>query len=342
MLQRSTAVAAPPAVVFDGAGSAMDYVVSTLQDDAAPAIGQAQAIQPLVITVSGLEMGDINIGSISVGQILALWRKLFPNQPADEKLIRARLAQLQEEMRLPSNKGEKRPSNYVETAMREAAKRNGYDIDIVDFEWSRDPDDTQQTVARFVKQLQALQKSPAARGRPLYIVAHSWGTVLMHEALVRLAEKGETVEVQRFVSLGSPLVPSRIFIWIFKKLQNWESHLQRNVSKPKGVRQWTNLWAGWDPYSNAIEAADQNIRVDLPAAPYEARLKALLHTPKKKIARKDLGRLRQSGRWHFSYLLGFKVELASLQEGISLDILQERLADVLPLSSLAAAPAGAE
>jgi len=287
-------------------------------------------------------MGDISIGNVTFSQILAIWRKLFPNQPPDEKLIRERLAKLQDEMRLPTHKGEKRPPNYVEIAMREAARRNGLDIEIVDFPWSRDPDDTEQAVVGFEQQLRALQSSPAARGRPLYIVAHSWGTVLIHEALMRLAEKGQAVEVQRFVSLGSPLVPSRIFIWIFKKIQNWEAHLQRNVSKPKGVRQWTNLWAGWDPYSNSIEAAEQNIRVDLPAVPYEARLKALLHTPKAKASRKDLGLLRKSGYWHFSYLLGFKVKLAALQEEISWDILQKYLTDMLPVSSMAGAPASAE
>lgn len=328
-----------------GPGPAIDLIVSdiradaaSLSDQAAPAVGPSRAIPPIVITVSGLEMGDISFGNLTFSQILALWRKLFPEQPPDEKLIRERLALLDEEMRLPACSGERRPPNYVETAMREAAQRNGLDIEVVDFPWSRDPDDTVQTVAGFEQKLLALQSSPGARGRPLYIVAHSWGTVLMHEALTRVAERGEAVEVQRFVTLGSPLVPSRIFVWIFKKIQNWESHLQRNVSKPKGVRQWTNLWAGWDPYSNSIETADRNLRVDIPAVPYETRLKALLPTPKGKAARKDLGRLRKSGSWHFSYLLGFKAKLDSLQEELSLNVPETHLADVLPASPAASLP----
>jgi hypothetical protein len=175
--------AAEPAAVFDGSGSAMDLVVSAIKEDAfsaaeraAPAVGQPRAIEPLVIAVSGLEMGDISIGNLTLGQILAVWRKLFPDQPPDEKEIRDRLDDIQSRIGFPKNKEaeERRPSRYVADVMAEAARRNGLELEIVDFEWSRNPKDTDESVAEFEKKLLALQSSPAARGRPIFIVAHSW------------------------------------------------------------------------------------------------------------------------------------------------------------------------
>jgi pimeloyl-ACP methyl ester carboxylesterase len=171
------------------------------------------------------------------------------------------------------------------------------------------------------------------KGRPLYIVAHSWGTVLIHDALLRLDRKGETIEVRRLVTLGSPLVPHRLFVRLFKDFHDLANRLQRRITRPAGVREWVNLWAQWDPYSNAIAAADRNIQVDLQAQPYAARIKTMIPTSGKDAVERDLHALRNAGDWHESYRRGFRAVLGTIGENVSWDILQQNLLEVLPAKS---------
>jgi hypothetical protein len=300
---------------------------------AAPEIGSAQAVRPIVVTVSGLAMANIAVGSITYADILKLWKKLFPHTPPNEKLIQKLLDDMRAELSRLTRMCRSRAPNYVETEMREAAQRNGLNVEIVDFPWTRDPRDTDPTVEQFEEKLLALRDSPETRGRPLYIVTHSWGSILIHEALVRLERKGQTVEVQRLVSMGSPLTPRNLFVWMFVKLYDWQEHLQSHISRPLGVRRWANLYADMDPFSNSIALADENVRVDLPAVPYLERLKALLSSDDPKAVRQDIASLRDAGEWHFSYLHGFKTTLHTLHERVSWDILQEDVDHVLPTAS---------
>ena len=332
------AAAAPAEASFDSPGSTLDRILAVIKEGAAspasraaPPAGPPRLVKPIIIAVSGMDMQNVGFGGIEFKDILKIWHELFPGQtPPSEAEIRARLAELQGAVQI-ADETSRRPQNYLETSLRESAQRNHLELDLINFPWSRDPSDTEQTIAGFEARLLALRADPAARGQPLYIVAHSWGTVLMHEALMRLQQKGQVVAVQRFVTLGSPLVPHKLWTWLFKKISNVEDHLQRRIAKPQGVRRWVNLWAEFDPYSNSIVAADENVRVDWQALPYEGLLKGLLATPKRKEAKQDLAVLRNSGRWHFSYCNGFHAALNSLGKTVDWDIPQKELGRMLPV-----------
>jgi hypothetical protein len=157
--------------------------------------------------------------------------------------------------------------------------------------------------------------------------------VLIHDALVRLDGKGQTIEVRRLVTLGSPLVPHRLFVRLFKDFHNLVDRLQRRVTRPAGVRQWVNLWAQWDPYSDPIALADANIQVDLQAQPYVKKLAGMIPVAGCAAVKRDLKALENSGNWHESYGQGFRASLRTLGESVSWDILQENLAEVLPAKS---------
>ncbi|MFA6003561.1 MAG: hypothetical protein WC881_05785 [Elusimicrobiota bacterium] len=326
---------------FDQAGSGLDQVLSLLWEDAA-APGFAAAVPgapvpPIVVTVSGMKMGEIGYG-LELKHILKLWRWLFPGQPPDEALIRKRLAELKVKERRFAQQSQK-PDNYLELGVAAAVKRSGLEAAVVNFPWSRDPKDSEEAIADFQKRLLALRDGAATQGRPLFIVAHSWGTILIHDALHGLERRGEAVPVQRLVTMGSPLVPHKLLVWMFRDICNISEHLQGSVSKPRNVRYWTNLWSDWDIYSNAVAAADRNLRVDSASLPYEARLNAMLVDPgtDHKSVRRDLGVLTDSLNWHESYWRGLRATLRTLGVSVDWNIMQENLDAVLPLSSPQAA-----
>ncbi|MCX5789508.1 MAG: hypothetical protein NTX64_13540 [Elusimicrobia bacterium] len=340
-----------PQIFFDQAGS-LDGLLRALKEDAAsasrraaPPVGEAKAVTPILVTVCGLEFSKISIGGIEYDDLVAFWKKLFPDRPVKEEEIRAEYAEMQAMMHDTAAPAPPKPDDYLAQDLAELARKAGVDVEIVNFAWSRDPKDTERTADSFAQKLLALRDAPATRGRPLYIAAHSWGTVLIYEALMRLQLKEQIIEVPRLVTLGSPLVPSRLWVRLFKEKCNHDYHLQRSIVKPQGVRQWENLWAALDPYSNTLTAADRNDRVDLPAVPYEEKLIALLKTAQdKKAVKADLAALRNSGRWHFSYILGFKAALPTIGADVCWDIPRAYEGQMLPACSAppashAAAPA---
>ncbi|MCX5789837.1 MAG: hypothetical protein NTX64_15245 [Elusimicrobia bacterium] len=332
---RSSA-AGPERMVFDQAGSLGDLVRSIKEDAAdaarrsAPPVGEAKSAAPIVVTVPGLEESKIAIGGISYDDLADRWKKLFPGRPVDEEELHAQLAEMQavKRMRASGIGAPPAPDDYVATSVGEFARNEGIAVEIVNLAWSRDPEDSDRTADAFAQRLLALRDSPETRGRALYIAAHSWGSVLIYEALMRLQQKGQIIDVEGLTTLGSPLVPSRLWVRAYKDMCDRKYHLQRSIVKPQGVRRWTNLWAALDPFSNALPAAGKNDRVDLPAVPYERRLLALLAFHRKD-AIEDLAALRDSGKWHFSYLLGYKATLRTLHTEVSWDIPQMCAPDVL-------------
>jgi pimeloyl-ACP methyl ester carboxylesterase len=334
---RLFAAAGPESINFDGPGTSIDQLVLSLKADAsspntaaAPPVGQGRAVKPIVVAVSGLDMQDIEFCGLKFKDLINIWKKLFPGRPPTAKELHQAFQEFREAMPQFKLKGVLRVDNYLELALQDSAKRNGLDLDIVNFPWSRDPKDTDKVADDFAQKLLVLRDSPETSGQPLFIVAHSWGTILIHEALVRLDKKKQTVLVERLVTLGSPLVPQREWVWIYVKMCDIGDHIHSGAAKPRGVRRWENLWAGLDPFSNAIAAADLNIRVDQPAASYQKRLQDLLKTIQRKLAKKDLDTLQNAGSWHFSYLYGFQAKLESLHEDVSWDIPQKEVADILP------------
>ena len=329
--------AGPAPVGFDSPGSAITALLTTIKeasflaDHAVPPAGPGRPVKPVVLAVSGITAEEISILGIELKDILRIWKELFPGKPPpDEERLRQRIAELKS-IRKRADASVKRAQNYVEQDLRESARRNHLDLDIINFPWSRDPKDTETAVNDLKRELLALRDSPSTRGQPLYIVAHSWGSILVHEALIRLEKEGQVVEVQRLVTLGSPLVPHKIWLWAFKEINNVEEHLQRRIVKPRGVRRWVNLWAELDPYSNSITAADENVRVDWGAAPYMTLLRALCKSPEEKTVQQDLDVLSNSIRWHFAYLNGFQAALQTLHQTVFWDIPQKDIALILPV-----------
>lgn len=326
---------------FDSPGSGIDGIILGIKRDSAASglPGDSAPVRPIIVTVSGLEMGELGM-YLEFKHVLAAWKWLFPDKKVDEKFIREKLLEMHRERGDLEEAGAgrgaqrpKKPENYLETDIKDALKRNELDAEVVHFSWSRDPEDTDQVADAFRERLSALDASAHAQGRPLYIIAHSWGSVLMHEAMSRLEAAGGRVEVRRFVTLGSPLVPENTLVWIFREVEKLKERLQRKVEKPRSVGLWVNLWAKLDENSNEVSAADENVRVDLVAVPYQERLTALLKTPKKKLAAKDLSTLNDSNHWHDAYRKGFYASFEALEETVAWEILQDNLSRVLPVGS---------
>jgi hypothetical protein len=323
---------------FENGGPGIAQMLSGIKSDLAlhpELVAQVpgQALKPVVVTVSGMEEDKLG-RVIELGQILRVWHWLFPGQkPPDEEEVGRRLSGICAENPAAAAPQSRKPENYLQLDLEKAAQRNGLDVDVVNFYWSRDPKETGRTVEMFERELLALRDDERTRGRPLYIVAHSWGTVLIHDALLRLDEQGQTIVVRRLVTLGSPLVPRRLFVRLFKDFHDLVDRLQHRVTRPAGVRQWVNLWAQWDPYSEPIALADANIQVDLQAQPYEAKLKALVPAVGAAAVKSDLKALEDSAQWHESYRRGFRASLRTLGEDVSWDILQQNLPEVLPSRS---------
>jgi hypothetical protein len=339
----------PAGAAFDSQGPAIDQILATIKEDAAspassvPPAGPARAVRPIVITVSGLDWHNVGILGIKVKYLIKIWTELFPGQPhPSEKELIARMSELEPDEADPADEDalraqEQKAQDYLAIALRDSAQKNHLDLDVIDFPWSYDPLYTNGAISNFETKLLALRDDPTTCGQPLYIVAHSWGTVLMYEALTRLQRKGQVIEVQRFVTLGSPLVPHKLWTLVFKEISDIEHHLQRRVTKPKGVRKWINLWADHDYFSNSVSAADENIRVDQDAKPFEDELKPLLKSPQHKAAKHDLSVLHNSRKWHASYWFGFQAALNSLGQTVDWDIPQKDLSLILPVQNATAA-----
>jgi hypothetical protein len=330
--------AEPIPIAFESGGPGIAQILAGIKSDLATHPGlipqvPAKLVKPVVITISGMEEAKIGRG-IELGQILKVWYWLFPGQkPPDEDTLAQRLEEIHAKTRSVGECTSRKPENYLELDMKKAAEKNGLDLDVINFDWSRDPKETGQTIEMFESELLALRDNAQTKGRPLYIVSHSWGTVLIHDALVRLEARGQIIEVRRLVTLGSPLVPHRLFVRLFKDFHNLVDRLQRRVTRPAGVHEWVNLWAQWDPYSDPIALADANIQVDLQAQPYAQKLESLIPTAGEDAVKSDLDALRSPGNWHESYRRGFRASLRTLNEDVSWDILQENLGEVLPAKS---------
>ena len=285
-----------------------------------PPVPERGPVWPIVVTASGIRFEELGVG-LELRHILKLLQRVFPDIDVSSAYV--------EELDSPRPLKVPIPENYLETDLRTAALRNGILAEIVHFSWSQDPEESARWVVEFKRRLLALQAGSG--GRPIHIAAHSWGSVLMHQALNELEREGRPVEVRRFVSMGSPLVPRRLLTRVVRDAEAALGRLQKTVVKPKSVRRWVNLWAENDLFSGPIAAADENLRVDMAVEPYEKRLKALLASaPDKKAVRRDLKTLKDPHAWHESYHYGIYAELPTLGETLSWNVLQDHVMDVLP------------
>lgn len=303
---------------------------------AAPELSAALASEgpaPVVITVAGLRFDEIGPGKLELGFILRIIRRFFPGKSVDEALLAGEVETFNTEHfmldpgEVPASERIKLPDDYLEQRIREYPACAAAGVTVVPFHWSRDPDDTDKVVPAFMDRLAAVHAEYGGR-RPIYILAHSWGSMLMHETLHRLSRTRPDIVIDRLMTTGSPLVPSNPVIGIFIKIGIKKEDLEKKASHPANVLQWRNIWSGRDPYSNEIKPADLNVRVDGTVENVEPTLiDLILHNkPLRKEAKSDLWRIRDIKKWHFSYLGDFSTVLKSIDKEISVRVFEPHVA----------------
>jgi hypothetical protein len=279
-----------------------------------PSLPSAAAeARPVVISIVGVDFAEIGIGKLE----LAYFKKIFaffkPGKNPDQELFNARLAAVGEDAAM--NELYKRlPDDYLDARLAEVLPGGKYDIAPV--RWSRDPDESDAAVPLVENEIKRVFAAARAQGRPVYLVAHSWGTVLAHTALHRLAKAAPEVRVEKLITLGSPLVPGHWWLDIFLNAQVSAGQLQQYVSKPANVGRWVNLWAKNDYFSNEIAAADSNLLEDGFAAELERRVKLAAQEDHslRPAALRDLFFLKSLKTWHFAYIYDFQIFLRTLRE----------------------------
>jgi hypothetical protein len=323
--------------------------IGALAGDSIPLPKTPLAAQaPLVITVPGLRFDTMKWGQLTYQIFSELASQWFPGlkkgpqgtrSAGAEEIIKAAYAKYSEQFEPFKDAAElmpepavtrAEPDNYLETSLAQAPACSG--LTVVPFAWSRNPADTAETVKKFVPLLIRAYDANKGAARPVYILTHSWGSVIMHEVLTQVAVLRPDIKVDKFFSLGSPLVPGNFFVKLFSDVQYDQAGLAKKVAKPANVRYWRNVWAGHDYFSNAIQAADVNVQTDASVgAPENELARFLLHTWHVMEAKADLLTLFNIRAWHASYYRDYDVYLKTLDRHIRLVIFNPEV--IAPLVS---------
>lgn len=290
--------------------------------DTAPAVGASRAVEPLILAIDGIAAAKIGSG-LDWGTLKRLWEKLFPNVPLDLKDAKAALRELDsaEPVRLPDG--------YMERNVRDILARFGVEAEVAPIRWNRDPDDSEQALKAVKRSLLEAHARARAERRTLHVIAHSWGSLLVYSALRELEEEGTVVDVEKFISMGSPIQPRTPWVRLVVHYKMWKEGLEKAAAKPKGVGHWINFYAKRDLFSSDIPVASRNYRVDDDADPVQARLEKLAKDGVPE-AKKDLRRLNSLMDWHEAYHMGYRAELESLHKDWELDVPAEYRRSILP------------
>ena len=199
---------------------------------------------------------------------------------------------------------------------------------VVPFHWTRDPRKSREALADFTAWLPQVSAAAGKARKPVYIVAHSWGSVLAYTLLKRFMETSSPVGVDRLITLGSPLSSSRAWLTAFVHGNAIAEGLPIRVEPLTNAGQWINFLAKRDLISGEIKAADKNIRVDEPADKYEDELKKALAAGNL-AAIKDLAVLKKQDFWHKSYRDDAHLSFPSINGRLDIDITHRY---ILPLA----------
>lgn len=291
---------------------------------------------PVIITVPGLSFAQIGPEPFELNTLTKIFRFFFPNKRVEySDLARQYEAamrdyyMLEDGEALPAAGQAKRvPDNYIEESLKAIPNYDSLGLVVLPFRWSRDPDDTDKVIPELAARIGEVYDQYKGSGRPIFIISHSWGTMLSHSAMHRLERARPEVRISRWITMGSPLVPANPIVALFVKVGIKKEELEKKVSKPSIVRQWRNIWAMRDLFANEIKSADGNDQVDLPVADVEKQvIDLVLHGKElKKAARKDLLTLRNPDTWHESYFYDYKATLKSLQKEVYIPIFEPVLA----------------
>lgn len=296
-------------------------------------------LDPVVITVSGLNFGEIGWGPLEMKHFLKIIKIFFPRKEISEADLVTAFVTFNKDYFFLENDEDLRdlakaspdprlPDNYLELKLKEIPGYANHNVIVAPFTWSRDPADTDKYVPELEKRIAEVHDAYRKTGRPVYILAHSWGSVLTHEALHRLGRYRPDVKIDKLITAGSPLVPANFVVKLFMKYEVKHEDLEKSVSKPAIVRTWRNIWAMRDAYSNTIPAADFNYQADADVENVEPKLiELILHSkPLKKDAKRDLFKIRNIKDWHGSYFYDYKASLKSLNKEIFVPVFRPLLA----------------
>lgn len=291
-------------------------------------------VNPVIITVAGLNFGELGWGAFELKNLKKLLSIVFHKKSVnidslEDEFYKEYAEYFEGEYSLFPPSMYRLPDNYLEQKIKELSFYNS-DIIIIPFSWSRDPDDTEKVIPVFENKLKEVYKNYGDK-RPIFIIAHSWGSVLMHETLNRLSKDAPEVKIDKMITMASPLVPSNFFVKLFMKLEISTQDLLKYVEHPKNLKYWVNIWAERDISSNSIPVADQNIQIDEDVEKLEPKLlDIILHNKElRPIAKKDLLKLRDIRAWHISYILDYKTYLESLNKTIEVKVFMPVIAPQL-------------
>jgi len=305
---------------------------------AVEALTRKNGLDPVIITVPGLRFGEIGWGSMEIRNILRFVQFFFPGKEISEEDIANGLVAFnpryffqkhdEEGEDLMASDLDRMPDNYLELKLQEIPGYENHNIVILPFAWSRDPGDTKKTLPGLQARIIEVYDTYKESGRPVYILAHSWGSVLSHTALHRVAKARPDVRIEKFITAGSPLVPGNIVAKLFVKLEALKGGLKKRVTKPSIVGTWRNFWAARDAYSNFIPAADSNFQADARIENLEPLLIDLILHNKllKKQAGRDLFKMRDIKAWHGSYFFDYSASLKSISKEIAVAVFRPELA----------------
>ncbi len=307
-------------------------------------------LDPVVITIPGLKFGEIGYGCLELKNILRFIQAFFRNKEISETDIVNGIVGFSPRYFFPEDEEAgaeakhdpaRLDDNYLETKLKEIPGYDQHNVIIVPFTWSRDPGDTKATLPVLQARIIEIYDAYKNTGRPVYILAHSWGSMLAHTALHRVGTERPDVRIDKLITAGSPLVPANFVVKMFIKLEVTKEKLEKRVTKPAVVKVWRNIWAMRDAYSNEIPAADSNFQADAEVENVEPTLIDLILHNKllKKEARKDLFKIRDIKAWHGSYFYDYQASLTSIQKEIFVAVFRPILApQVVDCSKELAAP----
>ena len=322
-----TALSELPAFTSTGVISSVNDL--KFPEPSAKAAAPRCGLPPVVITVPGLKYSKLDIKALAVPILRDLFESVFKKQKlTDRKSFEASfqeyLSQNEASFGEDAAAGAVRelPDNYLEARLQQMPEYASNAFTIVPFPWSRDPDDSAAVVPGFVGKLAQVYDTYKDSGRPIYILAHSWGSLLMHEAMHRLEKTRPDVRIDRFITTGSPLTPAYEVIRSYVSVESKNEGLITAVSKPSIVREWVNIWSSRDILSNAIKAADSNTQTDASVENLEPKLiRIILTKPSESIqAGKDLTKLRNFIPWHKSYMYDFNASIDTLKKTVSVTV----------------------
>lgn len=313
------------AACFAGAGPCAGAEAAVPAPEPAPPAPLA-ARRPVVISIVGVDFAELGIGKLELAYFKKIIEHFKPGQKLDENLFAAGISSIGEDAAMEETylkqPGEKFPDDYLDARLAEVLPGEKYEI--VPLRWSRDPDESEAAVPLIETEIKRIFAAAKAQGRPVYLVAHSWGTILAHTALHRLAVSSSEVRVDKLITLGSPLVPGHWWLELFLKLQINAGQLQQFVAKPANTAYWVNLWARNDFFSNEIRAADRNLLEDDWTLKLEQQVKlaAQLDHSLRDDAVRDLFFLKSLKTWHFAYIYDFQVYLKTIKKNYEKSIFE--------------------